>query len=66
MAEVLAKSPDELLLEGRFAKFVLGSQEDEGTLFSHSQSNIIMTAQLAIYTSSRISSPAQTTRTSQN
>ncbi|KKZ63197.1 triacylglycerol lipase [[Emmonsia] crescens] len=48
---ILTKSPDELLLEGKIAKvpFILGSQEDEGTLFALFQSNITTKDQLATY-----------------
>ncbi|PGH06024.1 triacylglycerol lipase [Blastomyces parvus] len=48
---VLTKSPDDLLLEGKVAKvpFIIGSQEDEGTLFALFQSNITTKAQLATY-----------------
>jgi len=46
-------SPDFLTLNGQFASvpFIIGDQEDEGTLFSLVQSNIITTDQLVEYLS---------------
>ncbi|PGH18837.1 hypothetical protein AJ79_00250 [Helicocarpus griseus UAMH5409] len=53
--KVLTKSPDELLMAGKFAKvpFILGSQEDEGTLFALFQSNMTTTDQLGEYLKSK-------------
>ncbi|OJD11624.1 hypothetical protein AJ78_07637 [Emergomyces pasteurianus Ep9510] len=50
------KTPDELLLEGKIAKvpFILGNQEDEGTLFALSQSNITTEDQLATYLKAKL------------
>ncbi|ESZ89724.1 putative extracellular lipase [Sclerotinia borealis F-4128] len=49
----LTKSPDLLLSSGAWAKvpFIIGDQEDEGTIFALFQSNISTTAQLATYLS---------------
>ncbi|QSZ34650.1 hypothetical protein DSL72_007504 [Monilinia vaccinii-corymbosi] len=51
--KVLTQSPDLLLSSGAWAKvpFIIGDQEDEGTLFALFQSNISTTAQLATYLS---------------
>ncbi|KAI9644394.1 hypothetical protein NHQ30_007751 [Ciborinia camelliae] len=48
---VLTQSPDILLSSGAWAKvpFIVGDQEDEGTIFALFQSNISTTAQLATY-----------------
>lgn len=48
---VLPQSPEVLLQTGRYAKvpFMIGDQEDEGTLFSLVQSNVSTTAQLVTY-----------------
>jgi carboxylesterase type B len=48
---VLTDSPDVLAQNGQYAKvpFIVGDQEDEGTLFSLVQSNISTTAQLVDY-----------------
>lgn len=48
---VLAASPEVLIATGKYAKvpFIIGSQEDEGTLFALFQSNISTTAQLTNY-----------------
>lgn len=50
---VLTMSPDVLATNGQYAKvpMIVGDQEDEGTLFSLSQSNISTTAQLITYLS---------------
>jgi carboxylesterase type B len=50
---VLTDSPDVLAREGKFASvpFIIGDQEDEGTLFALSQSNITTTAQIEDYLS---------------
>lgn len=47
----LPQSPDFLLQSGAWAKvpFIIGDQEDEGTIFALFQSNISTTAQLATY-----------------
>ncbi|KAF7853263.1 hypothetical protein EAF04_010764 [Stromatinia cepivora] len=47
----LPKSPDLLLSSGAWAKvpFIIGDQEDEGTIFALFQSNITTTTQLATY-----------------
>ena len=49
--KTLTQSPDILAQNGQFAKvpFIIGDQEDEGTLFSLVQSNISTTAQLVTY-----------------
>ncbi|CAF9920032.1 MAG: hypothetical protein GOMPHAMPRED_001960 [Gomphillus americanus] len=49
--KVLTKSPDILAQTGKYAKvpFILGDQEDEGTLFSLFQNNISTTDQLRQY-----------------
>lgn len=49
--KVLTASPDVLARSGRYAKvpFIIGDQEDEGTLFAMSQSNITTTEQLRQY-----------------
>lgn len=48
---VLTASPEVLAQDGLYAQvpFIVGDQEDEGTLFSLSQSNISTTAQLVDY-----------------
>ena len=48
---VMPASPEVLLTSGRYAKvpFIIGSQEDEGTIFALFQSNITTTAQLVTY-----------------
>jgi len=48
---VLTLSPDILISEGKYAKvpFIIGDQEDEGTIFALFQSNITTTAQLIDY-----------------
>ncbi|KAF2837833.1 alpha/beta-hydrolase [Patellaria atrata CBS 101060] len=48
---VLADSPDILISSGRYAKvpFIVGDQEDEGTLFALFQPNITTTQQLVNY-----------------
>ncbi|TVY84735.1 putative secreted lipase [Lachnellula suecica] len=50
---VLTLSPDVLVAEGKYAKvpFIVGDQEDEGTLFALFQSNITTTAHLIEYLS---------------
>lgn len=47
----LTQSPEILLASGRYAKvpFIIGDQEDEGTLFALFQSNISTKAQLSTY-----------------
>ncbi|KAH7413377.1 Alpha/Beta hydrolase protein [Cadophora sp. MPI-SDFR-AT-0126] len=47
----LTESPELLIASGRYAKvpFIIGSQEDEGTLFALFQSNITTQAQLVTY-----------------
>lgn len=49
--KALTKSPDLLLSSGAWAKvpFIIGDQEDEGTIFALFQSNISTTTQLATY-----------------
>jgi carboxylesterase type B len=49
--KVLTQSPDQLGISGKFAKvpFILGDQEDEGTLFALFQSNITTVNQLEDY-----------------
>ncbi|KAI9739845.1 MAG: hypothetical protein M1818_004901 [Claussenomyces sp. TS43310] len=51
---VLAASPDVVAKEGKFAKvpFILGDQEDEGTLFALSQTNLTTTEDVVEYFSS--------------
>ncbi len=51
---VLTKSPDILVQSGQYAKvpFIVGDQEDEGTLFSLAQSNLTTTADIVQYLSS--------------
>lgn len=51
---LLTASPEVLSENGLFAKvpFIIGDQEDEGTLFSLSQSNITTTSELVNYLSS--------------
>lgn len=48
---VLTKSPEVLLSEGKYAPvpFIIGDQEDEGTLFALFQSNITTNAELVNY-----------------
>jgi len=48
---VLTDSPEVLNANGKYAKvpFIIGDQEDEGTLFSLTQSNITTTAELVDY-----------------
>ncbi|KAI9055503.1 hypothetical protein LZ554_000453 [Drepanopeziza brunnea f. sp. 'monogermtubi'] len=48
---VLTESPEILATKGKFAKvpFIIGDQEDEGTLFSLMQSNMSTTADLVTY-----------------
>ena len=48
---VLTESPDVLAVKGKYAKipFIIGDQEDEGTLFSLVQYNISTTADLVNY-----------------
>lgn len=49
--KTLTASPDSLLLSGKYAKvpFIIGDQEDEGTLFALFQSNISTTEQVSQY-----------------
>ncbi|ORY09037.1 Alpha/Beta hydrolase protein [Clohesyomyces aquaticus] len=49
--KVLADSPELLIANGQYAKipFIIGDQEDEGTLFALFQPNISSTAQLSSY-----------------
>ncbi|CAG8974658.1 hypothetical protein HYALB_00010754 [Hymenoscyphus albidus] len=51
---VLTKSPETLIAEKKFAKvpFIVGDQEDEGTIFALFQSNISTTAQVVNYLTS--------------
>jgi len=51
--KVLTLSPDESITAGKYAKvpFIVGDQEDEGTIFALFQSNITNTAQLIDYLS---------------
>lgn len=48
---VLTQSPDVLVASGKFAKvpFIIGDQEDEGTIFALFQSNITTTSELVDY-----------------
>lgn len=48
---VITVSPDQLAAEGLFAPvpFIIGDQEDEGTLFALFQSNITTTAEIVTY-----------------
>jgi triacylglycerol lipase len=48
---VLTASPEVLVAEGKYAKvpFIIGDEEDEGTIFALFQSNITTTAQLTTY-----------------
>ncbi|TAQ84606.1 hypothetical protein B7494_g7073 [Chlorociboria aeruginascens] len=48
---VLTQSPEVLITEGKYAKvpFIIGDQEDEGTLFALFQSNITTEAELISY-----------------
>lgn len=60
----LTASPEILIQEGKYANvpFIIGDQEDEGTIFALFQSNITTKAQLATYLSSIFfhnASPAQ-------
>jgi carboxylesterase type B len=50
---VLTKSPEVLAAAGKYAKvpFIVGDQEDEGTIFALFQSNITTIAQLSTYLS---------------
>ncbi|KAF4623992.1 hypothetical protein G7Y89_g14184 [Cudoniella acicularis] len=50
---VLTASPDVLVAEGKYAKvpFIIGDQEDEGTIFALFQSNITTTAEIVSYLS---------------
>jgi len=52
--KVLTASPDVLVATGKYAAvpFIIGDQEDEGTIFALFQSNITTTKQLANYLSS--------------
>ncbi|KAK6201792.1 hypothetical protein LQW54_009371 [Pestalotiopsis sp. IQ-011] len=47
----MTKSPDQLVEEGKFTKvpIIIGDEEDEGTLWSLSQSNITTTEEVADY-----------------
>lgn len=61
---VLTASPDVLAIQGRYADvpFIIGDQEDEGTIFSLFQSNITTTAEVVTYLSTLFfnnASPAQ-------
>jgi len=49
----LTASPEILVTEGKYAQvpFIIGDQEDEGTIFALFQSNITTTSQLATYLS---------------
>ncbi|KAK2767589.1 hypothetical protein FQN54_003747 [Arachnomyces sp. PD_36] len=51
----LTDTPDELIRSGRYAPvpFIIGDQEDEGTLFALFQSNITTEAELTHYLSSK-------------
>jgi carboxylesterase type B len=48
---VLTASPEVLVTEGKYAQvpFIIGDQEDEGTIFALFQSNITTTAELTTY-----------------
>ena len=48
---VLTASPDVLVQQGKYAKvpFIIGDQEDEGTIFALFQSNLTTTAQVVDY-----------------
>jgi carboxylesterase type B len=48
---VLTASPEVLVAEGKYAQvpFIIGDQEDEGTIFALFQSNITTTAELSTY-----------------
>ena len=50
---VLTASPDVLVTEGKYAAvpFIIGDQEDEGTIFALFQSNITTTAEIVTYLS---------------
>ncbi|KAF2667250.1 alpha/beta-hydrolase [Microthyrium microscopicum] len=52
---VLTASPDQLALNGKFAKIphIIGDQEDEGTLFALFEDNITTTDQMVDYFSSK-------------
>ncbi|KAK2790226.1 hypothetical protein FQN52_005723 [Onygenales sp. PD_12] len=52
---LFTKPVEQLVLEGKFTKvpFIIGDQEDEGTLFALFQSNITTTAQLQTYLSEK-------------
>ncbi|KAH6723829.1 lipase [Leptodontidium sp. 2 PMI_412] len=51
--KVLTDSPDVLIASGKYAPvpFIIGDQEDEGTIFALFQSNISTTAQIVTYLS---------------
>lgn len=51
--KTLTDSPENLIAAGKYAKvpFIIGDQEDEGTIFALFQSNITTTAQLVSYLS---------------
>ncbi|KAH8648039.1 putative extracellular lipase [Tricladium varicosporioides] len=60
---VLTLSPDVLVSQKKYAKvpFIIGDQEDEGTIFALFQSNISTTAQIVTYLSKYFFNDATTT-----
>lgn len=60
--KVLTETPDELAKTGRFAQvpFIIGDQEDEGTLFALFQSNITTEAEVVTYLSEKFFHGAST------
>ena len=58
--KVFVRSPEESVKQGKFAQvpFIIGDQEDEGTIFALFQSNITTTSQIVDYLSSKYFSGA--------
>lgn len=63
----ITASPDELVLNGKYAKvpFIVGDQEDEGTLFGLFTPNLTTTAEISNYFSSIFFTEASTTQISE-
>ncbi|KAG4425108.1 hypothetical protein IFR04_001675 [Cadophora malorum] len=62
--KVLTQSPDVLIASGKYAPvpFIIGDQEDEGTIFALFQGNISTTAQIVTYLSKYFFPDATTTQ----
>jgi carboxylesterase type B len=63
----LTQSPEILVKKGKFAQvpFIIGDQEDEGTIFALQQTNLTTTADVVNYLSTTLSNDAKTTQVQQ-